>query len=1057
MKKILTIFLVTISTFAFSQEKTITGTVTSPDGQPALGVTIIIEGTNKGAITDFDGKYYIKGLPNQVIVFSSIGMETQKVTIGNQSTINITFEDSNEELDEIVVIGYGTVKKSDLTGSVSSVKAEDIEKVGAVNLDQALAGRAAGVVVTSSSGEPGGAASIQIRGISSLNGSEPLYIIDGVPMDNDLTPSIGVDDLTSADTSPLAMLNQADIESIEILKDASSTAIYGSRGASGVVLITTKQGKAGKGVINISQEYGISEVVRFVDVLDSNEYTILRSESRINSGLYTQEMDSLLVQALAGNLATNDWQKSIVRAGTQTNTNVSFSGGNKDMKYNISGGLLKTAGPVLNSGFKRLSTRARLSADVSKKVSIATNISFSRQEREQSSVNGAGGSFNRALVRSPLLGLANDDDDNVNDDDEDDPTFGFTPVTSILNTQNNTLMTQFTGSFNFKYSFNKSLFFNSAFSYQERHTAQRYYQFSRLDNVAGGRARTQDTRATRSTLSNTLNYNNKIGKSSLNIVLGQETVSSESEGIRVQNFGFPNDLLTYFTPGLATFNDPDTVTYSSDVLASFFGRINYTLNNKYLFTLTGRYDGASKFAENNKWAFFNAAAFAYKLSEENFLKDSKTISEIKLRLSYGTSGNQAIGPYASLDQYAGDLTPFGEAALPIYYQDQLPNSSLSWETTSQLDAGIDLGFFKNRLTATLEYYEKTTDNLLFTNLAIPAQSGFTTYTQNNGALETKGFEASFRARIIRGKRGKGFSWTMNGNVATGKTKVKELEFDNTFSGWDPGYISGGTQRLIIGEEIGAFYGYKTSGIAQFDNIVEFQGLSDQEQINVYNANPTASYNFVDGYEGGLPFNDADGNTPGVQVRPGDQLYDDLNEDGVVNDADRQVIGHAQPDVTLGISNTFSFGGFSISIFMDSQIGKDVHNHASLNLLSFVGNQSRTVALDRWTPENQGNTFPRMYQFSNANTVRYSDRYIEDGTFVRLQNITLNYNFPKKVTEQLNISGLNLYFSASNVAIWTKYTGFSPDASSRRGSLSLGHDQTGYPPSRLIRMGAKLKF
>lgn len=1050
MKKLCTFILLVLSSVLYAQNQTVTGVLVDDAGMPLEGATVLVQGTSIGVVTGFDGSFSINvpdPVDSKVLVISYIGYEGQTITIGSKRQFNITLQPDVDSLEEVVIVGYGTVRKSDVTGSVSSIKAEEIERIGTTNLDQALAGRAAGVVVTSSTGEPGGAADIQIRGISSLNGSEPLYIIDGVQMDNTLEESIGIGDLTSSSLSPLAMINQADIESIEILKDASSTAIYGSRGANGVVLITTKQGKTGKGVVNVSQEFGISEVNRFIDVLDANQYSIINAEARLNIGAeLTDEQAFFLAEGLAGNLPTNDWQKTVTNAGTQSNTNLSFSGGNEDMRYSITGGLLKTTGPVLGSDFNRVTTRVRLDANVSKKLNIATNINYSNQKRE--TVGNT--SFNRAVRSNPRNGLDNnEEEDIINDEDT-----VLTPITAITGVINNTLQTQFVGSIDLKYNFTESLFFKSSFAYQERHTAQRYYRKALEDAGAAGSSRTNDVRRTQTTISNTLNFNKQMRNSSLNAVLGQEIIETESEGIRVQNFGYPNDLLTYYSPGIATFNDPDQVSYNKNVLASFFGRVNYTLNNKYLFTFTGRYDGASKFAENNKWSFFNAAAFAYKLSEENFLKDVDAISEIKLRVSYGTSGNQVIASYESLDQYEAEQTPFGEVAVPIYYQNQLPNPNLTWETTSQVDAGIDLGFFNNRFTATLDYYEKITDDLLFTNQAAPAQSGFTTYTQNTGSLETKGFEASFSAKIVRGKN---FSWSLNGNVATGKTIVNGLTFDYTFSGWDPGFISGGTQRLIIGEEVGTFYGYKTAGIAQFDDLAGFQGLGTQDRIDIYNANPNAGYEFVDGYEGGLPFIDADGGTDGVQAHPGDQLYEDLNGDGVINDFDRQIIGQAQPDLTLGINNTFTIGNFDISIFMDSQIGKDVHNHSSIALLAFTGNQSEASAWNRWTPENSGNTYPRMSLNSNAGALRYSDRYIEDGSFVRLQNVTVNYNFPKEFTDKLNISNLRIYLSGTNLALWTKYTGITPDTSSRRGTTSLGHDQTNYPPSRLIRMGVNVTF
>ncbi|MBF8148731.1 TonB-dependent receptor [Winogradskyella sp. F6397] len=1050
MKQILTIFLLTLGLQVFSQEKTITGTVKDDTGQPILGASILVKGLAKGTVTDFDGNYSLNLNKGDVLLFSYLGAETKEVVVGEQSVIDVTLVMTDTSLSEVVVVGYGTVEKSDLTGSVSSIKGKELTQAGTTSLDQALAGRAAGVVVTQNSGEPGSGASIRVRAISSLNGSEPLYVIDGIPMDNTSAEGLGDQDVESSVSSPLAMINPADIESVEILKDASSTAIYGSRGANGVILITTKSGKTGKGVVTVEHEYGITEVPNYIDVLDANDYYILNREAAFNAGNGNDEGQSVrLDSARAGLLQNNNWQKTIFRAGTTSNTNLGFSGGNEDLRYLISSNYLNAQGVVKDTDYKRVSTRMNVNANISKKFKVNARINYSHVTSNQKAVStglnnlrGATSAISRALRAAPTTGLLADD--------EDEGIELWTPTTALAANNYNNLLTQMVGSLNATYDFTDDLSFKTAFSYQNRNTAQRYYQLNILPrNVAeGGRAKTSDSRVTRTTITNTLNFRKRINRNHrINAVLGQSLESKESEGIYVSNYGFANDLLTYYDPGSATFFDPDRVRYSEDKLASFFGRVNYTLNRKYLFTLTGRFDGSSKFAANNKWAFFPAAAFAYKLSQEKFLKNSNTINELKLRVSYGASGNQAIRTYQSLDQYVSDLIAFNESQTTIYYASQLPNPNLTWETTTQFDAGLDFGLFNNKLTGAFEYYSKITEDLLFTGNRIPVQSGFETYTENFGSLETNGFEVSFDARIINNEK---FSWRLNGNIATGKTKVRNLASDNLFSGWDPGFIAGGTQRLIIGEEIGTFFGHKRAGIAQFDDFVEFQGLSNQERIDMYNANPDATYTFVDGYNGGYPVSDQD-------QRPGEQLFEDVTPDGKIDADDRTIIGQAQPDVTFGISNVFKIGGVDLSIFIDSQIGKDIANMQNMNLLNFRGRQGLNVTQNRWTPENPSTIWPRLDMGNNNNNL-FSDRYIEDGSFVRLQNVTLGYNFKKKLTDELNISSLRVYVSGTNLHIWTDYTGYSPDVSIRGNSTTnLGHDNAGYPSGRVIRMGVNLKF
>lgn len=1049
MKKFLTFAILMISINVFSQEKTYSGVVKDATGYPAIGVAIVVKGTNNLTVTDIDGKYFIKAMKGAALIFSYIGMETVEIKLGDQQTVNITLKNKDSQLDEVVVVGYGTVKKSDLTGSVSSLKGEELTKIGTVGIDQALAGRVAGLVVTQGSGEAGTGSSIKIRGISSLNGSEPLYIIDGVPIDNTSVGGLGNQDMASSALSPMSLVNPSDIESIEVLKDASATSIYGSRGANGVIMITTKKGKVGKGIIAIDLESGITTVPHFIDELDSNQYTILREEAWKNAGNLTARNQVTLDSANAGLLKTTNWQKSIIHTGSQTNTNLNFSGGSKEMRYLISNSILDIKGIIDGTNYQRITSRVNLDAGISEKLRVGTTINYAHVKNDQSSIStgvnnlrGATSAITRALLAAPTTGLLADDND--------EGIQLWTPTTALAANKYNNIMTQLITNMYLQYDFTKNLNFKSTFAYQERNTSQRYYQFNILpNNVAeGGRAKTGDTRASTTTFTNTLNYNKKIKQHAINALLGQSMESNVTEGVYVSNYGFANDLLTYYDPGSAAFKDPDKMTYFDTHLASFFGRINYSYNNKFLLTFSGRFDGASKFAENNKWAFFPSGAISYKLSEEKFIKNINSISELKLRLSYGTSGNQAISTYQSLDQYASGLTPFNESTTTIYYQSQLPNPDLTWETTTQLDAGIDVGFFKRKLTATFDYYNKLTDDLLFTGNRIPVQSGQATYTQNYGSLETKGYEAAINAHVITKKD---FSWTIKGNFSAGKTKVKDMASDNLFSGWNPGYIPGGTQRLIVGEEIGTFYGYKRAGIAQFNDFVEFQGLTNEQSIAKYNAAPNATYNFISSYSGGQP------EVP-TRKRPGEQLYEDIDGDGKISAIDRKIIGQAQPDFTFGIDNSFTFGNVDFSFFIDSQQGGELANMQNIDLLNFkVDQQGLALTSDRWTPENPSTVWPRV-DFNNGVNNLFSDRYIEDATFVRLQNITIGYNLDKDLIKKWNISSLRLYVSGSNIYMWTKYTGFTPDVSLMGSSTTnLGHDNAGYPATRYIRMGLNIKL
>lgn len=1059
MKKLLSIFLITLTFHAFSQEKSISGSVKDETGTPLLGVTILIKGVAKGTVTDFDGNFSLKAKPSDILVFSYLGTETKEVAVGDQTTINVSLTKSDTTLEEIVVVGYGSVKKSDLTGSVSSIKAEEITKVGAVGLDQALAGRAAGVIVRQSSGQPGAGASITIRGIGSFSGSQPLYVIDGIPLDNDSQSTLNSENESSASLNPLSMINPSDIESIEILKDASATAIYGSRGANGVVLITTKTGVEGKGVFQIDQDYSLGELPKYIDVMDANDYWLSRGEAQLNGGVVNLPRETLLDSARAGSIPNQNWQKLLYRTATTSNTNINFSGGNKDLRYTLTSNILNAKGLVKRTDYTRVSTRLNLDANISKGLKVGARLNYSSvssslqsTNTNWSSNNGTNSIIFRALFSNPSELLLQDGDN------EEDGTTQITPLTFLENNTWDTNLGQFLGNMFVDLSLTKSLSFRSTFTYQNRNTKQRFYQ-NNLENLGiivtnnrRGWAKTGDSQNISTTNTNQLNYKNKFGKHALNAVLGQSLEWRESEGLRTSNYGFPNDILTYYAPATATFQDPDIVSFRDSKLSSFFGRINYTFNNKWLLTVTGRYDGSSKFAKNNKWAFFPAAAIGYKLSQEKFIKDINAISNLKLRLSYGVTGNQAVSEYQSLSQLGSDQFVFGnegESLSTIYFANQLPNANLKWETTKQFDAGLDLGLFKNRYTLTFDYYKKQTEDLLIAGNRIPSQSGFTGFTQNFGGIEADGLEFSVDARIINNDK---MSWTLNANVSTGKAIVTDLISDNILSGYSQGWLSGGSQRLIIGEEIGTFFGHKTAGIAQFDDFVEFQGLSTEERINLYNQDRTASYTFVDGYEGGYPriLN---------SQRPGEQLYTDLDGDNQISEADKEIIGQAQPDLSIGINNSFSFGNIDLSFFFDGQFGQEVTNVTNWNLLMYGGGQQLTTVRQAWTPENPSDIYPRVDSSNEgAPSFIFSDRFIEDASFIRLQNITIGYTFPSQLMEKLKLSSLRLYASASNIFTISDYSGYNPDVSlTSRNNLSLGHDNAGYPIVRTIRMGVSIKL
>jgi TonB-linked SusC/RagA family outer membrane protein len=1033
----------------------ISGRVTDDEGQKFPGVIIKIKNKEGGTQTDINGYFELQAEKGDILVFSFLGMTTQSIVVGNKNVIDVVLLPNVSELDEVIVVGYGTQRKSDLTGSISSIKAEEISNAGTISIDQALAGKASGVQVTQNSGVLGGGATIKIRGVSSMTGSSPLYVIDGVLLDNSSMSSINVEQEASSNISPLSTINAEDIKSIEILKDASATAIYGSRGANGVILITTKTGKSGKGIVNFSSDFGISNNPTQIKLQDANQYWLTRNEASVNGGVPLTSNDLLNIDsANKGLLSNTNWQDAIFQQGLAQTYNLDFSGGNDDVRYRFSTNYYDATGTILNTNFNRASSRLNLDAKLNNTINIGTRLYYAiiNSDQVNSSTNdnlltGNNSAIKRALASIPTTDINSDD---VNNPLEFD---GYSPLTAIKGNKYDNYLAQFVGNLFINVNILKNLKFKTDLSYQGRGSNQRYYQFNILPPAFSKRgwARTNDGKVSLLTNTNTLDYNFVKKDHKFTAVLGQSMEFFSNSAVISSNYGFANDYLLYYAPQTAAFNDPDIYNFASTRLISFFTRLNYTYKNKLLLTLTGRADGSSKFAKNNKFGFFPAVALGYKLSEENFLKESKSISNLKLRLSYGISGNQSIQPYQSLDQLASFKYGFGngsggEVLNPIYYPSQLPNPNLKWEETEQLNAGFDFGLLNERYTATFDYYIKNTNDLLVVGNRIPSHSGFTTYTENLGQLQTKGADLGLSAQIFDAKK---FSWNLSTIMSVGKTKIKDMGANYIESGYNQGWVAGGTQRLIIGQELGAFFGYQTSGIAQFDDFVEFQNLTNEQRITLYNLNPKAVF---------TPLKDAKG-VGVIALRPGEQLYQDLDGNGLINEFDRQVIGLAQPNFTLGLSNTFKFNKFELNVNVDGQFGQKIANVANFSLLGFHGNQQLALVRERWTPENPSNTYPRLSTLNfGAPAFKMSDRFLEDGSFWRIQNITLGYQLPRSLISKIKAKSAKIYVSGSNLLVVSDYSGYNPDVSlNGSNNLSMGHDNAGFPVARTFRVGVNIQF
>nr|WP_039448212.1 TonB-dependent receptor [Pedobacter glucosidilyticus] len=1033
----------------------ITGKVTDEEGQELPGVLVKIKNKTKSTQTNSQGNYEIDVEIGDSIIFSYLGMKSQSRIVDKRRVIDVILKSDISSLDEVIVVGYGTTRKSDLTGSISSIKPNQITNAGTIALDQALAGKAAGVQVVQSSGELGAGATIKIRGVSSLSGSQPLYVIDGVLIDNTDMSRLNAEQQASSAITPLSTINPSDIESIEVLKDASATAIYGSRGSNGVVLITTKSGSSDKSKIVFNTELGALVNPNQIKLLDANQFWLVNAEANINAGVPIQPgLLPLLDSAKNGLLKTTNWQDAIFRKGQTQNYDLSFSGGNKDIKYLLSANYLDAVGTLINTNFNRASMRLNIDAKLNNTFSVGTRLYYAiiNSNQVNASTNDVRTSGNNSVIRRAF---ATRPTTSFGADEFTDPE-GFqdySPITAANANKYENVLAQIVGNVFLDVKLSKKFIFKTQLSYQGRNTNQRYYQFNILPVSFSrqGWAKTNDGLTSLLTNTNTLDFRHNVKNHRISATLGQSTEFFSSSAVINSNYGFPNDYLLYYAPQSATFSDPDIYNFASTRLVSFFSRINYTYKNKLLFTFTGRADGSSKFAQNNKFGFFPALALGYRLKEEKLFKDFKDLSNLKLRVSYGLSGNQSIQPYQSLDQLSSSRYGFGngaggESLSAIYFANQLPNANLQWEQSEQLNLGFDAGFFNEKLTATFDYYIKNTNNLLVVGNRIPSQSGFTTYTQNLGLMQTKGADLGLNAQIFDNKN---FSWNFGTVLSVGKTYIKEMGADFIESGFNQGWVAGGTQRLIIGEQLGAFYGYKRNGIAQFDDFTEFVGLSNEQRVALYNANPTRIF---------TPILNADG--VGVIAKtPGEQLYEDLDGNGIINEFDRKVIGYAQPDLTIGFNNTFRYKSFEININIDAQLGQDVANVANFQLFGFHDAQQLATVTEAWSTTNPSNTYPRLSSSNfGAPPFKFSDRFVEDASFWRLQNITLGYTLPNKLTNKAKISTAKIFISGSNLLVLTNYSGFNPDVSlNGTNNLQMGHDNGGYPVFKSFRAGVNVSY
>ena len=1038
-KRAAILLVLLLSTTVLVAQHRVTGVVKDALNEPVIGVNVVVRGTTIGTVTDFNGNYTIE-VPNNssILVYTYIGFITQQITAGSQQTINVTLVEDSQALEEVVVVGYGTVRKSDLTGAVSSIKAEELQKLPMTSLDQGLQGRAAGVQVTSASGAPGSQVRIRVRGSNSLkSGSEPLYVIDGFP--------IAAGGMASAHGSSsmanngMATINPNDIESIEILKDASSTAIYGSRGANGVVLITTKKGKTGKTKVTYDGYVGTQSVAKKLDMMDGEEYAIMANIAAANSGqaiVYGGVNEKWKEPSYYRNNYT-DWQDLIFRDATTHSHQVAINGGTESTRYAVTGNFFNQDGIVINSDLTRASLRANIESKVSNWVTIESFLTASRTFSNFTSSEGdLGGVINAALNVPPTMYVYNEDGSYstmnqapygvtsgnpyatallLKDKGTTDRVLANIAVKVNLDMITKGLGAEIRGGTDYSSSFRDA--------YQPSTT----YWGSGENGIASKGW----NRSTSYLNENLITYQTKIGNHSINAVGGLTLQTMEYMGGQSTVSGFINDLLEDDNMGSAsTARGVPSSWKNSPRLASWLGRVNYNYADRYLLTITGRADGSSKFGANNKWGFFPSAALAWRVSEEAFMEDVDWLDNLKFRASYGYSGNQNFDNFASLASLAQYSYNLGGAKATGFAPNKIPNSDLKWETTSTLDVGLDMGFLDNRLNFTADYYYKYTENLLW-DVSIPLSSGFASIFRNHGTMRNWGLEFGVTYDLITNSKPGAFTWNTNMMYSMNRNKV--LSMPDVTPGRPGGYVSG--HLRVEGSWLEEGYSIGTWKNLVYDGVFENQEMLDATIVN-------AKGETVKKYPTSLK-------DDGL----GSPKFKDLNQDGVVDREDWEFIGDPNPDFIISWTNNFSYKNFDLSIFINGSYGNDIYNlkRAEYAMVTPFSSQRKEM-LNYWTPTNTNTNIPAPRISPHAN-LQLSSWMIEDGSYLRLKNVVLGYRFPIRKT----IESLRLYVSAQNLITLTNYSGADPEVSSNDKNLEMGIDWNSYPSSRVFTMGVNIAF
>ena len=1047
LKRMAAAVLLTLSVLltgeAFAQN-TVVGRVVDANNTPLIGVNVVVKGTTTGTTTGIDGNYSIKVAENQTLVFSYLGYTTVEEIVGKRTAINVKMNEEATQLGavEIVNIGYGTTTRRDLTGSVAKADLGTMMKSNVTNFDQALNGRIAGVVVTTGDGSLGAEANITIRGNNSLTQSNaPLYIIDGFPSEGSFATSI----------------NPADIESIDVLKDASATAIYGARGANGVIVINTKRGTEGKPTVNFSASFSLSHIANKIDLMDSYEFVRLQEELVTDTSMassyygYSEELGRNLTLEDYRNIKGIDWQDELYRTAFQQNYNISLSGGNKEgLRYNVGFSALDQDGIIIRSNFQRYQGKANFTLPITKKLTLNVNANYSRTATNgvnpttaETTSSSSGWLMYSVWGYRPVTAPGQDILDSIIDESVDGSNdYRFNPVKTAKNEYRKTLVDYLNSNIALTWKITPELTFKTTGGYvmnkrrrEEFNGTETYTGYPGSPSGKGVNGAIYWTDQASWTNENTLNYKRRFGRShNVDLMAGLSL-----QGQKNTYEGVSATQITSEELGIAGIHTGNYQSVPSNYydwrMMSMFLRANYNFRYKYYLTFSFRADGSSKFPSDNRWGYFPSVGASWNFNRENLFKNSEWLNNGKLRFSWGLTGNNRTQtPYDFYSQIT--VTPgsgnsfdyvFDGTRVPGYYFSNMANDKLKWETTEQWNVGIDLGFFEDRLKVTADWYDKVTHDLLLYAL-LPASSGYEQGMLNIGSIRNRGFEFTLETVNIKTRQ---FQWSTSFNIAFNRNRILGLvDNQNTLQSsvsWETHFNSQFPYISQVGKPTGMMYGFI------------YEGTYKPEDFDA-NGN----------LKSGIPA------YKGNKMQPGDLKYRDLNGDGKIDDYDRTIIGCGQPLHTGGFNNSFNWKNFDLNIFFSWSYGNDILNANRLIFESGWKAQTNQLAsyAGRWTPDNPTSDIPRA---GATGSEEYSSRVIEDGSFLRLKNVSLGYTIPSRQLRKAGISSLRVYVSADNIWTLTNYSGPDPEVSTRNSVLTPGFDWSAYPRAYGFTAGVNITF